>query len=251
AGAGPLGAWERIASRTAFRFPPDSQWVAPGRDAGLVRGRGPLVLDDEQRITAPAGGVLRARSAGASRPVETEWALAPGQSVVLHSGDRLDPRALPPRVSFEAGKRVPGAPPSGMAWAAGRRVDWWSRAGLGVTLVLGAFALLRAGATEAPGRSSIALLGGGLVAALLWAHGWASYALLAAPDLLLGAVTPDRLLDLSALTRGAGAPTAVLEGLLLAAGVASFLASSLGLAERLASIGGGGRAPGRDAARWA
>ena len=56
----------------------------------------------------------------AMRVVVREWRLGAGDALTVRPGDQLtvDPGA---RVRFEAGRRVPGAPPSGMAWAAGRR----------------------------------------------------------------------------------------------------------------------------------
>src|SRR6266849_10497323 len=67
AGVGPLGAWARVATLTAFRFPPTSSWVTGGRDLRIIHGRGPLLFDEEHRITAPAGGRLFARTLDGGR----------------------------------------------------------------------------------------------------------------------------------------------------------------------------------------
>ena len=101
-----------------------------------------MVFAEEHRVTAPYGGRLRGRSVDGGRVTEREWTLAPGQSVTLRAGDRLEEgTALPLR--FEPGKRVPGAPASGPAWSGWPRGDGWPRLGLCVTLVVGGVGLLR------------------------------------------------------------------------------------------------------------
>jgi hypothetical protein len=251
AGAGPLGAWDRIATQTAFRFPATSAWVTAGRSLDLARGPRPLVFDEEHRVTAPAGGLLRTRYLDAGRVTETEWTLSPGQSVTLRSGDQLR-RPAPLPLRFEAGKRVPGAPASGMAWASTLAPDWWRRAGLASTLLLGGAALLRGGTATALSRREVLGLGGALIAVFLWAQGWAVYAGLGAPDLFLGGVTAERLTDLGALAHGPESWGRILEAVLLAAGVASFLASSVALRERLGAMDrGGGGEIGHDLGLWA
>src|SRR5262249_10313214 len=93
AGVGPIGAWAHVASQSSFRFPADSPWVAAGRDLATVNGQAPIVFDEEHRLTAPAGGRLQARIIDGRRVADLEWGLAPGQSVVLRAGDRLDTRS--------------------------------------------------------------------------------------------------------------------------------------------------------------
>ena len=251
AGSGPLAAWERVAAQTAFRFPATSAWVTAGRSLDLARGRRPLVFDEEHRVTAPAGGMLRTRYLDAGRVTEMEWTLSPGQAVTLRSGDQLQ-RSAPLPLRFEAGRRVPGAPVSGMAWATGSAPDWWRRAGLVLTLLLGGAALLRSGMAPAVSRRAVLVLGGALLAVFLWAQGWVVYAVLGAPDLFLGGVTAERLTDLRALAHGAPSWRRALEALLLAGGVASFLASSVALRERLGAMDrGGGGEIGHDLGLWA
>ena len=249
AGVGPLGAWARVATLAAFRFPPTSSWVTAGRDLRLIHGGAPLLFEEEHRITAPAGGRLFARTPDGGRARDLEWTLTPGQSVTFRAGDRLQ-RDSAPRLRFESDKRVPGSPPSGVAWAVGRPPDWPRHAGLLVTVLFGALALCRAGAPVRPSRSTVALVAGGGLVAFLWAQGWAVYSLLASPDLFLGGITPERLLALPALGDGHPArPT--LQALLLAGGLAGFLASSIALRERLGALDrtGGGEI-GRDVSLW-
>lgn len=249
AGVGPLRGWSQIAGQMAFRFPPTSPWVRGGRDLGTIDSQGPIRFDEEHRITAPAGGRLLARTLDGGRLRDQEWTLAPGQSVTFRPGDRLQGNSTS-RLQFESDKRVPGAPASGMAWATGRPPDWPRCAGLLVTVLFGALALYRAGTPARPSRSTMALVAGGGLAAFLWAQGWAVYSLLASPDLFLGSVTPERLLALPAL--GDDHPARrVLQALLLAGGLASFVASSVALRERLGALDrtGGGEI-GRDLSLW-
>ncbi|MGH7383801.1 MAG: hypothetical protein ACREKG_01385, partial [Candidatus Rokuibacteriota bacterium] len=231
-GLGPIAAWDRVATQSAFRFPPSSPWVTSGRDLGALRGGAPLILDEVHRLTAPTGGVLRARTLDGSRLAEIEWALAPGQAVTLRAGDQIS-RDSTLRLRFEADKRVPGAPPSGMAWAEGRPPGWLERVGLLVTLLLGAAALLRAGLTVRLSRDGVGVVAGGLLLAFVWAQAWAIYAMIQAPDILLGGITLGRLLELPAHALFAEPWRRVLQAVLLVAGLAAFLASSLALRERL------------------
>lgn len=248
---GPIAAWDRVATQPAFRFPPSSPWVIGGRDLGVVRGRAPLVLDEVHRLAAPAGGILRARTLDGTRLAASEWTLAPGQTVTLRAGDEIL-RTSTLRLRFEADKRVPGAPASGTAWADGRPRRWLERAGLAVTLVAGAAALLRAGLTVRLSRDRVGLAAGGLLLVFVWAQAWAVYALIQAPDLFLGGVTLERLLELPAHGLFAEPWRQTLQLLLLAAGLAAFLASSLALRERLGALDStGGGEIGHDPGLWA
>ena len=247
AGVGPIGAWAHVAGQTAFRFPSTSPWVTDGRDPRL---RGLLVFEEEQRIIAPDGGRLLARTPEGGSVTDVEWMLTPGQSVTLRAGDGLRPNPVP-RLRFEPDKRVPGAPASGIDWAAGAPADWPRRAGVLVTLVFGALGLCRAGAPWPTTRATAAVAAGGGLLVLAWAQGWALYSILASPDLFLGGITPERFLALPAM-RVDEPVRAALEGLLLAGGMAGFLASSTALRERLGALDrtGGGEI-GRDLGLWA
>jgi hypothetical protein len=250
-GLGPIAAWDRVAAQPAFRFPPASPWVTSGRSLASAHGRVPLVFDEVHRLNAPAGGVLRARTLDGNRLAEIEWTLAPGQSVTLRAGDELV-RGAALRLRFEADKRVPGAPPSGMAWAEDLPRRWLDRVGLLLTLLVGAAALLRAGLTIRLSRDGAGFVAGGLLLAFVWAQAWAIYAMLQSPDLFLGGITLERLLELPGGALFAEPWRRVLQVFLLVAGLAAFLASSVALRERLGALDptGGGEI-GRDPGLWA
>src|SRR5262249_34594102 len=63
AGLGPLEAWSKVSAQAAFRFPASSVWVTRGLPLGGIGDRGPILFDEEHRITAPSGGRLSARTA--------------------------------------------------------------------------------------------------------------------------------------------------------------------------------------------
>jgi hypothetical protein len=250
-GLGPIAAWDRVATQPAFRFPPSSPWVTTGRELAAARGKAPLVFDEVHRLTAPAGGALRARTLDGTRLAEIEWTLSPGQVITLRAGDELARRPSL-RLRFEADKHVPGAPPSGMAWADDRPRQWLRRLGLLVTLLVGSAALLRAGLVVRLSRDGVGFVAGGLLVALVWAQAWAVYAMLNAPDVLLGGITLERLLELPGPTLFAEPWRRTLQGFLLIAALAAFLASSVALRERLGALDptGGGEI-GRDPGLWA
>lgn len=250
-GLGPLAAWERVAGQPAFRFPAASPWVTTGRPLAALHGRAPLVFEEVHRLTAPAGGVLRARTLDGTRLSEIEWTLAPGQSVALRAGDELE-RGTPVRLRFEADKRVPGAPASGAAWSQDGPRRWLDRLGVLITLLLGAVALLRAGLPVRLSRDRAGLLAGALFLAFAWAQLWTVYAVLQSPDLFLGGVTPERFLEVPGVALFAEPWRRTLQAFMLAAGLALFLASSAALRERLGALDrtGGGEI-GRDRGLWA
>jgi len=101
-------------------------------------------------------------------------------------------------------------------------------------------------------RRGALVVGAGLVAAFALAQGWAIYGVLGAPDVFLGGVIMERLADVQTLSHGPPQWTAGLQMLLLAAGVASFAASSIALRERLAPPAAGEARPTASArGRWA
>lgn len=228
AGVHPIAAWHEVATQRAFVFPKTSPWVNGGHPLGAGGARVPIAFVEEHRVTAPEGGALRGRSADGGRVIELEWTLEAGQSITLRGGDWLA-EGTAVRLQFEANKRVPGAPMSGIEWAAWPRGDGWAQLGLGATLVLGAIGLLRPGG-PAPSRRTALAVGVGLLLVLAWAQGWATYGLYAAPDVFVGGVRIERLADLAALAPGG---RAALELAVVAAGVAGFAASGLALRERL------------------
>jgi hypothetical protein len=247
-GVGPIGAWDRVASRTAFRFPSSSPWVTDGGDLSATYGRAPIRFDEEHRVTAAAAGRLYAYAVDGVRVGDLEWTLAPGQSVTFRTGDRIQ-RNSTARLRFESDKRVPGAPTSGMSWAAGRPLNWPRSVGLVVTVLFGALAFCRTGAPVVTPRTMVALVAAGGLMVFLWGQGWAVYSLLASPDLFLGSVTADRLLTLPALVDDPA--RRIVQMSMLVGGLAAFLASSIGLRECLATLDrtGGGEI-GRDLGLW-
>jgi hypothetical protein len=249
ADAGPLNAWAKVAALPAFRFPATSPWVTRGFPLENIGARDPIRFDEEHRVTVPSGGRLAARSSDGARPDGKEWMVAAGQSVVFRPGDRL--LAAPDvRVQFEPDKRVPGAPVSGVAWASGQPPDWGRSAGLLVTLLCAAGALCRPAAARPASRSAVVVVAAGGLAVFLWTQAWAIYSLLLSPDVLLGAVTPDRLLV--AVTLREDPLRDLLQSLPLIGGLASFLASSIVLRERLGDLDAtGGGEIGRDLGVWA
>jgi hypothetical protein len=261
AAVGPLGAWERVASQPAFRFPASSPWVSAGRELRAGRGHGVLVFEEEHRITAAGPAQIHVRARDGARVSESDWELQAGQSVTLRIGDEL---MWPPgtRLRFETGKAVPGAPSSGIAWAAGRRGDSSRRWGLLLTLTGGALALIGYGAAGRISRRQMAAVGAGLLGVFVWGIGWAVYCALSAPDIFLGGVALERLVRPPSLLWAAGAGSwaagvgaadagRFVSALVPAAGLASFFASSVALRERIGGLDvtGGGEI-GHDLGLW-
>jgi hypothetical protein len=139
-----------------------------------------------------------------------------------------------------------------MAWAEDRPRRWFERLGLLVTLLVAAAALLRAGLTVRLSRDGVGFVAAGLLVAFVWAQAWAIYSVLEAPDLLLGGIRLERLIELPGPALFAGPWRRALQASLLLAGCAAFLASSVALRERLGALDptGGGEI-GRDPGLWA
>ena len=246
----PLEAWERVASLTAFRLPASSPWVAPpGHELRAGRGPGALLFEEAHRVTAGAPAQLHVRAVDGARVTESDWDLRPGESVTLRPGDEL---RWPPgtRLRLEAGKTVPGAPPSGIVWADGRRSDSPRRWGLLLTLAGGALALLRFGAGDRIARADVAAAGAVLVAMFAWGLSWAVYCALGAPDVYLGGIAVERLARPPSLVTAARSEPLVLALLPLAL-LLSFYASSVALRERIGRLDvTGGAEIGHDLGLW-
>jgi hypothetical protein len=235
-GVPPWRAWMETASRPVVVFSPSSPAVDPGLDISE-----PVVLrvSEPHRVTAAHDGSWRVREHDGERPIVREWALRAGQALVLRPGDELE---LPPgaRVRFEAGRRVPGAPPSGVAWA-----DATTRRGLGAVMaVLGAALALTGGAALLTDpRSRGGALGGALVVLAAWVPAlWGIATARAAPELGLGAPPLAPLVRLPVALAGAPHGHLWLGALLL--GLAALWAACAGaLGARLESwLGAGPRA---------
>jgi hypothetical protein len=98
----------------------------------------------------------------------------------------------------------------------------------------------------------VILVAGGLLVAFAWAQAWAVYAVLQSPDLFLGGVALERLLELPGAALFAEPWRRTLQAFLLVAGLAAFLASSVALRARLGALDptGGGEI-GSDPGLWA
>ncbi|MBI4609865.1 MAG: hypothetical protein HY726_12760 [Candidatus Rokubacteria bacterium] len=243
AGRLPLEAWSHAASLPAFRFSATSPWVTEGRPVVLSPGTDALVFEDEHRVTSVDAGPLRILVNDAGRARVQEWKLAANQSVTLRPGDGL---LIEPgqRLRFEANKRIPGAPASGVSWADPPRLspgpELLSVVGLGLTMIGGAAALLSSGGVGPISRATAVLAGIGYLLVLAWAQGWATYTLTLAPDLFLGGVTAEKLVELPALAFAGDLWGRGLDGVLLLGGFLALLASVTALRDLLARGGVGG-----------
>lgn len=231
----PPRVWSRVASQAAFRFSLDSPWVSDGRSVVVRRGVDTLLFEEEHRLIPLIEGRMRVIISDGRRGRVEEVLVAHGQPVTLRPGDRLqvDGEA---RYRFEAGKRIPGAPVSGIAWADAplrpRGLAFLRILGLGVTLVGGAAALFALGG---PGsRGGIALWGLFLLAGVAWSECWAVYGAAYAPEIFLGGVTPEKLLELPALVLRGQPWGRWLLGVVLAGLLAGILAAAAALRQALA-----------------
>jgi hypothetical protein len=229
AAGSPLTAWHRSGTRPALTFASESPWVVAGE-----RFARPTTLrfTEGQRVVVLTAGVYRVVERDVVPPTVREWRLAAGEALTLRPGDELSVEDGA-RLRFEAGRRVPGAPASGIAWAdaiaRGPRMLPLA-AGAVVTLLGAALALVP---TARRGRAAAA---GPLVllAAVTAALAWGVYAA-GAPDLVLAGALPAPLLRLPALALGpGGAPLAWLTGLAL---VLMLATASVALRQRLAASG--------------
>jgi hypothetical protein len=222
----PWTAWAQLASRPTLAFSPGAAWVTEGR---TVQRSTTLTFNDTHQVTALSGGVFRVEA--------QERRLSPGDVLALRPGDRL---TIPPdvRVRFEAGKRIPGGPMSGVVWAEPPRRPSWpalvEALGLAVTLAGGAVTLLGGGSHASRLTAAIAAPAL-LIAFVLMASSWGVYAVWFAGDLGLGASSLAPLVEAGRLSLGDGGPTPLL--LLGALGLTLlFLASTAGLANRMRTL---------------
>ncbi len=198
-GASPWTAWSRAASAPAFTFGERSAWVTEGR---RLREPTTFAFTEAHRVTAVSPGTYRVIEQVGSARVTREWRLGAGDALTLRPGDRLvlDAGA---HVRFEAGRRVPGAPVSGVVWAdpPERRSPQAAVHALGaaLTLVGGALALSSPpGSLVTRGASSAPAL---LLASVLSAVCWGVYGAHAAPELAIGGRALAGLFELPAVVR--------------------------------------------------
>ena len=235
--AAPWTAWSRVASRVAFELGPRSSWPREG-----VQALEPVTLTftEPHRVTAATAGVFRVSEHDRGAVVVREWRLAAGDSMMLRPGDAL---AIPvgARVRFEPGKRLPGAPASGVAWAerAGapraRLIASWL--GLVITLAGGAVAILRPAAALS---RAAALMAPATVLGVVWAATcWGVYAVDLAPELSIGAPPAALLAHLPPLVAAEPWRSRLLAAIVVAL-VALLLASAAALCrpvEELSDVG--------------
>jgi hypothetical protein len=183
--AAPWTSWNRVASRGAFELGPRSAWTQEGAEFPETIA---LTFTEPHQVTAATAGVFRVTEHDRPAAVVREWRLAAGESLLLRPGDTL---AIPAatRVRFEKGKRVPGSPVSGVAWAdrggmsRPRLLSWW----LGLTVTLAGGAVVVIGAAAQLSRPA-ALLGPIIVFGIvLAATSWGVYTVDVAPELSIGA----------------------------------------------------------------
>lgn len=247
-GGGPVATWSDVASRSAYRFGAESPWVVSGK---MFSVPGSLTFSEPHTLRAVTPDAFSVIVSDEDAPSVQEWRPAPGEAITLRPADRL---AYPAgsRLMFEGGKRVPGAPFSGVAWAdptarAAVPVELIRFLGIAVTFLAGSFPLLRLSAPSTRAGAATAL--GLLLAGVGWAEGWAVYAGREAPDLFLGTVRAGSLIQVPALAIGEPWGRR-LAGLLTVVLIALLAAMASGLRERIAALGGGGGELGRDVPLW-
>jgi hypothetical protein len=247
---GPLAAWARVASQPAFRLGASSASVVAGLPSSLERARPALFLEEEHRVSAAAPATLRARIRDAGETVTREWALSVGQAVTLRPGDVLV-GASGGALRFEADRRVPGAPPSGAAWARGGQSDWAWYLGIAVTVLGGAAALVGAAGPPRLPRAGVVAVAAAALVVLAWAQGWALYGALGAPEVFLVATAAERVLGLPRLVVN---PAGLADGvrILVVAALAAGLLAAAGALRQFPSpsLRAGGRRARPGLARW-
>ena len=183
AAVAPWTAWSRAASRGAFELGPRSEWTREGAQFPQLTT---LTFTEPHKITAATDAVVRVTERDRTTAVR-ERKLAVGESLLLRPGDTV---AIPAgaRVRFEPGRRVPGAPPSGVTWADAvgttrpRLLAWWT----GLTLTLAGGALMIVRSQGPPSRASAILPPVLVFTVVLAAACWGVYAVDAAPEASIG-----------------------------------------------------------------
>jgi|GEM_PF-752703 len=237
-GLAPWTAWQSVAARPAIVLDPRSAWVTEG---AALAAPTTLRFDEAHRVTAVGAATWRVVEHEGGHATVRDWRLGGGESLELRPGDALslEPGA---RIRLQAGQRVPGAPPSGTAWAERR-----ARGGVpGLMAFLGALLTMTGGAwlllaarTRA-GTVAAALAPPTTAAVAMAAGSWGVYAAFAGPDVMLGAPALGALARVPLALDAAPWPPLVVAGAALGL-VALLLAAADTLRERLGGLGGGDR----------
>ena len=226
----PWTAWSQAAARPALVFSGRSGWVTEGER--FARGT-TLAFDEAHRVVAVTPGTFRVVEQDGGRRVVRDWRLAVGDAISLRPGDTLTASAGS-RLRFEPGKRVPGAAPSGAAWAdAAARAPSARALGLLATFALGACAVVPPGGRRVGVAPAVAL------ALSLGATSWGVYATLAAPEAGLAGSPAEALLSLPrAVAPSRALPAGALAAVVLLGLLALFVAAADALRERISGAGG-------------
>src|SRR5438477_269780 len=231
--AGEVAPWtarSQAAARPALVFSGRSGWVTEGER--FVWGTTPA-FGEAHRVGGGPPGTFRVVEQDGGRRVVRDWRLAAGDAISLRPGDTLT-ASVGSRLRFEPGKRVPGAAPSGAAWAdAAARVPAARALGLLATFALGACAVVPAGGRRVGVAPAIAL------ALSLGATSWGVYATLAAPEAGLAGSPAEALLSLPrAVAPSRALPAGALAAVVLLGLLALFVAAADALRERISGAGG-------------
>jgi hypothetical protein len=230
-GRAPWTAWRDAAARPALVFGGGSPWVDEG--ARFLRST-TVAFDEGQRVVAVTPGTFRIVESDGARRVVRDWRLAAGDALSLRPGDTLTSEPGT-RVRFELGKRVPGAPPSGSAWAdAGPRVSPFHALAVLATVSLGACALVPAVGSHVGVASALTL------AIAVGAASWGAYATLLAPEAGLAGSPVEALLSLSraAALSAQGVGRAAFIGLVAVGLLALFISAAGALRQPIVEAGG-------------
>jgi hypothetical protein len=224
----PWRAWDRVASRSTVAFEDGSPPVTRG-----VTTRVPATLrfSEPQRITALTEGVYQVIERDGTRPVLREWRLAPGESLPVRAGDELT-LAAGATIRFEPGKRVPGAPASGAAWADAHEPTPFGAlaAFVGAVFTLGGTCAALGEHRPRP-IAAVAASAAGVVALGAMVC-WGVYAALAGLDLALGAPLVGTLVRAPAVLAQPGSHLSA--SMLIAGGAALLVAVGAALQSRTA-----------------
>ena len=245
----PLAVWGEVASRATFTFQGETTW-RPLPDPWLPSRPLGIEFRQAQRVTSHERGRLRLVLSVGGRSQTVERTAQPDGDVAFLKGDSLV-LLDPVRLTFEAGREIPGSPPSGGVWGDGEGRRLRAEAGAVAALLLGALGLppllFVLGSAPSPRIASRALLLGVVfLSFLLFAlQLWAIYAARFAPQLYLGGVRWGEVVSLPSLVGMGpeGRGLTLLAQVALVSAFAGTLAGTLQAASAAARGVGGARWP--------